>query len=319
MSAVFLTSPNADGDLVAGGTAFLVTLKTIQKHHYLVTAKHNVEHRDDISVRLGRQGAVTLVNQGQYGFTQDVPLDEEGWTHHPNADVSLRPFEHFLAGLSHAFIPIENAVPEPEDHHVMLGQDIFFIGLVPKIPAMSENNIPMVRSGTIGLMNQRGIEIEDERTKIRSKIPSAHLIDCRAYKGMSGAPCFAQYFDVRIPADEAEPPHLVTRTYLFGLISGHFDVVEKDKGTGSAYPIHTGIGVVTPVRSIRELLMEDETLKKDRDEKDRKKREEDSEELVATADSAMEPEGLDETGKLLGDLFQVPKSEADEVHRGHQS
>jgi hypothetical protein len=309
MSTVFLTVPAAKGARKAGGTAFFVSVDTtVLRHRYLVTAKHNVEGRDDIAVRLGQ------------GETVDVPIRQEAWVHHATADVSVTPLGHPAALLFHASIPIKNAVPEPENEHLMIGSDVFFLGLLRNLPQLADANVPIVRSGTLGLFNQSGIKLKDERTQITSQLPSAHLIDCRAYKGMSGAPCFAQHPDVRV-GDGDTAIRLITKTYLLGLISAHFDerIQVDDDDVGGAYPIHTGVAVVTPVRFIRELLMDDNELKEARDKADEaQQRQEDAEsELVATGDSAME--GVDATSDLLGHLFQVPKDEADEVHRGHQS
>jgi len=142
----------------------------------------------------------------------------------------------------------------------MLGDRVYFIGLLADVPDMVARNIPLVRSATMGAWNQEGVFLGlPDGTRLRMR--TAHLIDCHSYKGFSGAPCFLQQ-DWRYVAGKGK---LVDgpMTWLLGLVSGHIDVtvptpVRGDDGLSIAVPINSGVGVVTPVESIRELLSSDE-------------------------------------------------------------
>ena len=65
-----------------------------------------------------------------------------------------------------------------------LGDTVFFIGLLRNLAPMAEAGVPMVRSGTVGRMWQQRIPA---RTGLTHAELTGHLIDCRAYQGMSGA------------------------------------------------------------------------------------------------------------------------------------
>jgi hypothetical protein len=241
------------------GTAFIVAVATdVQTHRYFVTARHVVRDTDDVSVRIGRPD----------NGVRDLAVAKEEWKHHLSADVSVALCRDFMVQFIHPEISINNVIPEPENKTVMLGGDVYFIGLLRNVPMMAEQNVPMVRSGTIGRLNQHEIRMRHQGTIYTV---TGHLIDCRAYQGMSGAPCFYQSLLVRAAdnVQTGEPITLRTETYLLGLISAHFDDRLQDRASGAdAVLSHTGVGVVTPARFIRELLLDDPELVADRTSRD---------------------------------------------------
>ena len=90
---------------------------------------------------------------------------------------------------------------------------------------------------------------------------TAHLIDCRSYSGFSGSPCVVQFPRKRPPDESGGVGRLGEQTELIGLVSGHFDDVANAHLTGEiaemgtvGIPVNLGVGVVTPVESIIELL-----------------------------------------------------------------
>jgi hypothetical protein len=100
---------------------------------------------------------------------------------------------------------------------------------------------------------------------------TGHLVDCRAYQGMSGSPCFLQR------AYPLLAPELTMRynTLFIGMIAAHLDDVQNAITTGDLgadgtirYNVHTGVGIVTPARFILETLHLDE-LVASRSESDR--------------------------------------------------
>jgi hypothetical protein len=285
MSVFLLTAPSGDGRR-AIGTAFSVGMSSeLLPHFYFVTAKHVVEDVPDVAVRLRKID----------GSVVDKPLESDDWVHHLSADVSAMPMPNLGWTKDFGWAPLASFVEEPVEGAVLLGEDVFFVGLLRKLPVMEEAGVPMVRSGTIGRLNQPGLKaIRDDGISRKEYVIEGHLIDCRAYQGMSGAPCWVQRPIVRQEHNTYtnEPVSLKTETHLFGLISAHFDeTIQADIDEGGAYPVHTGVGVVTPARFINELLTQDEDLvaeRKQRDDEKRARDEADAEELAGTPDNTAE-------------------------------
>jgi len=307
-SVVILSMHDANGDSYPIGTAFAVLF---DRNHYLVTARHVVDHGLPVFARRRKLDKET----------DEVSVGP--WRWHPDEDVAvaaLPDWDRWPWELG--YIPEASFLPErPEDSQLMLGQDILFIGLLRNLPPMALEGIPMVRSGSLGRLNQKNVPLRI--TKDRLDHLTAHLIDCRAYQGMSGAPCFSQRLLVRAQHDQqtGEPITLRTETYLIGLVSGNFDEkapVHKSLAQtfGLAIPIHTGVGIVTPVRFIRETL-NDPVFIKDRVEKEQEQRTEQLDINTEATASSDQPD-VGRTADLMSKLLQVPKNEADEVHRGHE-
>jgi hypothetical protein len=147
------------------------------------------------------------------------------------------------------------------------GERVYFLGLLP-FGSLGEQNVPMVRSGTLGAWEVKDVVIGPNENRRRV---TAHLIDCRSYAGFSGSPCFIQA-DVQAPAVyDGVTARLQHETYLVGLVNGHFDLWGKTRLVGD-FPlesgsieaqVNSGVGVVTPVRMIEEVY-EMEELADDR-------------------------------------------------------
>ena len=133
---------------------------------------------------------------------------------------------------------------------------MLFIGLLSKLPEMAQQGIPMVRTGSLGRLNQTDIHVWIDL--VRHFKMTVHLLDTRAYRGMSGAPCFIQRLIVRAQPDPhtGEAVTLKTVTYLLGVMSAQFDDKEPvepltEENNGTRVRIHSGISVVTPVRFLQ--------------------------------------------------------------------
>lgn len=269
-SVVFLTAPRRleDGTWrdTPVGTGFIVTVPSAipqTLHPYVVTAKHIVNNQEKVSVRM-RMKAGGLV---------DVPVPD--WICHQDADVAIARLALPVPAAELHLAPLKESqfvdVGGGDGFEPHLGDNVYFIGLLALIPAMADSNIPMVRSGTLGAKYQKDVPVMlPDRTRIFMK---AHLIDCRAYRGFSGSPCFIQFF-----LEDDQGWSTVRRTLLLGLVSAHFDMsdsapLEGDLVIGRrrsvAVPIHSGVGVVVPVEYIRDLLY-DEVLVTERDLTDAK-------------------------------------------------
>jgi hypothetical protein len=154
------------------GTGFVVNVPTRDEgvyFEYVVTASHVVQGDDERYVRIRKR----------QGGHKDVRVHE--WVHHPHADVAAAPFKgdgemHLLnvpsASMRWPGLPV-GMEWQPE-----LGDRVYFLGLLALTGAreMAENNVPMVRSGTIGAMYQDDVPVEWPDKSIRKF--QAHLIDC---------------------------------------------------------------------------------------------------------------------------------------------
>jgi hypothetical protein len=226
-----------------------------------------------------------------------------GWVYGASEeiDVAVAPFRIRPADLLHQLYPLENFLTRLNERPYM-GDPVYFIGLLAFVPEMHRTNIPMVRSGTLGAMNQRGIPMRLS-SGFQFQV-EGHLIDCRSWGGFSGSPCLIQN-----PATGA--------TNLLGIISAHFDATKivTVAGTDIPIPIHAGVGVVTPIEPLLDLLADKGLAKmREEDEREHLSRLPDN---PAVMDSLV-PTPLERMSDLTSKLFQVPKDEADEVHRGHQ-
>ncbi|HKG04759.1 MAG TPA: trypsin-like peptidase domain-containing protein [Conexibacter sp.] len=226
-----------DGTTAPIGTGFFVGMRgqhTLTfSHVYLVTARHIVAHARTVYVRL----------TDPTGQTQDQRLDN-WFVPDDNADVAVAPMPGF-DGTGHLLWPYDDFLTADDDQPY-LGDNVYFIGMFSFVPSMGAKNIPMVRSGTLGALNQDDIPIVTS-DRVTSTM-NGHLIDCRAYSGFSGAPCLVQ------------TPNGVTR--LLGVISAHFDAsvplqgAPGDPAFEPRVPVHAGVGVVTPVEALDSLLKE---------------------------------------------------------------
>jgi hypothetical protein len=265
-AATLLLRAAGDGAPSLAGTGFAVMLDSDTfgpdlKHVYLVTAGHVVQGTQPVYAR------VRLLA----GSLRDQRIDN--WVHPPRYDIAVAPLQDDpeVDGIA---IPVETFTDEAS-----LGDIVFFVGLLRNLAPMADAGVPIVRSGTVGRMWQDGIPA---RTGLTSTELTGHLIDCRAYQGMSGAPCFVQHsIPVLVPvigsADPGERTWSMQHvTLFFGMIAAHFDDYETllPPTAGGAAPegvrsrVHTGVGVVTPASFIREAL-DDEELFELRREADR--------------------------------------------------
>jgi hypothetical protein len=303
-SVVILTA-DIGGERRPIGTAFAVVFGNTA---YLVTAKHVIDH------------------PGMPVFVRVRDADEDEllgeWVKLPDADVAVLPLDRLQTfRWTIGYIPESSFLPEgPEDDQVMLGQEVLFIGLLRHLDKMVQEGIPMVRTGSLGRLNQKEVPVRID--SIRHFKITGHLLDTRAYRGMSGAPCFIQRLIVRAQPDPrtGEAVTLKTVTYLLGVMSAQFDDREQvepltPENFGRTVRIHSGISAVTPVRFLRELLESDKLVaaREETASRERSEYEDPDTEAVAISDTG----APNRTADLMGKLLQVPKDEADEVHRHH--
>ncbi len=277
------------------GTGFFVGVNTEPPgavHWYLVTARHIAANEPRLHVRLNMLA----------GGIKDHPT--AGWVcgGWGGEDVAVAPFD-LPNEVDHSYYPIDGFVTE-RANPPWLGDLVYFVGMLNFIPEMSDHNLPMVRSGTLGALDQANIPVRlpgGSVAKVRG-----HLIDCRAYRGFSGSPCFVQG-----PRGE---------TSLLGVVSAHFDAVDQVPlegdllgGASAQVPIHAGVGVIAPVEILSELLADErlvEMRKQVVDEYAEERRRTEAE-GAATLDSATDkPEEFQRFEDLTRKLTQVRKPES---------
>jgi hypothetical protein len=247
------------GETIPIGTGFVVGVRTppgssLAFTLYVVTARHVVQFERETWIRFRKMD----------GTLEDRPV--ASWELADDDEVALTVLDSD-EGLDLAVLPIPDFLPtQAGDRHgardshfrPMLGDRVYLVGLFAPIRAMGEQNVPIVRAGTVAARNQPGIPVTNPDGTVQEH--TAHLVDCRFYRGFSGSPCFVQFprepggwgGGVGRPDEETE---------LFGLVMSHFDAKDQTKLGGLAeedieveVPVHHGVGVVVPAEAIAALL-----------------------------------------------------------------
>lgn len=212
-------------------------------HPFVVTASHVV-----------RSSTATFVTVRSHGG-EIVDLTPRNWVFHPKEDVAVANIDVDPAQYDIVAVP-EKMFVDKSEHKPVLGEDLYFVGLLGQIETMGQANTPMVRTGTLGALYQQDVPmIEPPNTQ---RALQGHLIDCRSFGGFSGSPCFmhlmrstgeTKNFGLRYPE---------TYSVLLGMVGGHFDhrtsVLLPDASGKLSIPTSAGVGVVYPAEIIRETL-----------------------------------------------------------------
>jgi hypothetical protein len=212
--------------------------------------------------------------------------------------------------------PLEEFIGDPQ-----IGSPMAYLGTLDPLDR------PMLRSGTIGAIDQIGVEHDG------GYVYPCHLVDCRSYEGFSGSLCFqvVQFVSLDRPA---RIPEVITRhedfgtasevrtiSIPFGMFTEHLDD-ENPAGAASRY----GVGVMVRQQEIQEALMSDD-FAKEREDWEHGSQQPPSgrprlraarkrvEPIMRRPSSESEPEDASEFERfdaLASRLVQVPKSEIDE-------
>lgn len=244
-TVAFIGTPVPDRRLV--GTGFFIALPSERhagaEHAYLVTAAHVARPFPDSFVRLRKTD----------GTVDDVPI--EAWHFHPDQDIAVANFPADPHQYDIVVVP-QHMFADAVAQQPLLGEDLYFIGLLGQVEAMGQTGTPMVRTGAVGALDQQDVPmVEPDGTP---RMVRGHLIDCRSFGGFSGSPCF---MDLVRNTGRTENMGLIvpeSHPILLGILGGHFDHrttlrLPGDGGTVAA-PASAGIGVVYPVQVLRETL-----------------------------------------------------------------
>jgi hypothetical protein len=266
------------------GTGFVVSFPSVEvpglRFEYVVTASHVVQAETETWARFRKRPPQAGVH--------DLPI--HGWVDHPKADVSLAPLRgHGPPGLHLKHIPANMFLgPGTKPIGAFPGERVYFLGLLP-FGSLGDQNVPMVRSGTLGAWGVEDVLIGPDQNRRRV---TAHLIDCRSYAGFSGSPCFIQA-DVQTPAVyDGITARMQHETYLVGLVNGHFDLWGKTRSIGDLpiedgsieAQVNSGVGVVTPVHMINETYDMEELAEARQLLEEREKEKGETQDRVAGAD-----------------------------------
>jgi len=263
---------------------------------YLVTARHVARRANPGYVRVHLKGSAE--SRRLVAGVRDVPIEGRWFVNHDDTkDVAVIPVN--LPRHEYWFMPINVSEHHKDDspltfvsqRAVGLGERVFFIGLLANAERMGEDNVPMVRTGTLGAVWQEGIPVR-EHPGGRPWEAKGHLIDCHSYGGFSGSPVIL-HRDTTMLRSYAEPlqSHVIggetitkfrqeekELTEFLGMMSGHFTdyLTIKPRTThGEEWEdtlrleMNAHVGVVVPKDHIVETLMQEELV---RDRAKRKKR-----------------------------------------------
>lgn len=207
---------------------------------YFVTARHVVEN-----VRgLGCEELWIRANDhnGGWGY---VKGRIDAFTFHPDPTVDLA-IAHTDDGLpSFDVTPwILDDTPESEllrRHNIGVGTPVSILGMFHRHSG-TERNLPIVRTGNIAAM-------PEERVQTRMGPMHAMLVEARSIGGLSGSPVFANLGMSQVRLNPQLPEtDFISGIHLLGVMHGHWDEnVEGER-------VNVGIGIVTPLSKLLELL-----------------------------------------------------------------
>jgi hypothetical protein len=189
------------------------------------------------------------------------------------------------------FLREQEYFPEGEQR-LQCGMDVYMVGLFVKSAfrqaASGLETSPIVRFGKISLEETEAsvyLRLADVGKPDKAKSIHAMLVECTSFEGESGSPVFSylQYTkdltDATITDDfYKNHPHLPRPvsltdgdiyTPLIGMVSSHWKIESKVKSTGRRKTIgdvglNSGIAVVVPSDDIKDFLMNDSKVEKDR-------------------------------------------------------
>ncbi len=293
-SVVFLQYLHKDsGETRLAGTAFLVTYpaqglgdrtaavppkfasleaKRAFRPGYLVTAGHVIRGIHEFSHN--RKVIIRANNLGWKGMTsQEVPTSE--WESLFPVDGPLDPdlvakdvaVLRFSGGIQNMVqksdldlfdVPMEAGAFRDRRTETRMGvaDDVLIVGLFSQHRG-EEQNIPIVRTGTMAAMSEELI-----RTEVG--VMDGYLIEAHSLGGLSGSPAFFHLHGFRQMSSHGIKEYPQPELYLLGLIGGHWDLTPDWTDREKWEKTHSGMSIVVPVETIVEAL-EMPSVKEQRD------------------------------------------------------
>jgi hypothetical protein len=181
-----------------GGTGFLVSMRseTGRAFTYVVTNRHVVE-----------DGA-RFIRINYRDRTKGHDVIEGEWVYHeiPNKPKEkgddLAACEFFQSIAEYGFIPVQHREfvtrQLMEDWNIGIGEELFMVGRFLNHEGKTRN-LPVLRFGSIAMMNDEPIEVEGHGQE-------AFLAEIRTVPGYSGSPVF-----VHVPKNRLDDPAVAAR------------------------------------------------------------------------------------------------------------
>lgn len=234
------------------GTGFCVAVRgEAGDYPYLLTADHVLEEQENVQVEFPDATPGGHLHPPARATDWRRPLDDVDLAICPLSSIPHPPGNPRILALHID----EFAAP------VALAAPVFYVGILDPLDR------PMVRSGTIGGIDEEGIEHDG------GYVYTAHLVDCRSYEGFSGSACFMQRtFALRDKTEEFPdvykdraaaigPMAPLQSLYIpVGMFTEHLDD-ENPEGAASRY----GVGVMLRDAEIKEALMSSDFLEERRE------------------------------------------------------
>ena len=296
---------NQDGAI---GTGFLMSVKsetTPNRWPYVITAEHVVRGETDITV--------AAPDPNRSGELYDPEPINDWQQPIPGLDLAVSPWP-FKPGLPYKSVDMEhNLYPLSEERISMLGAPVHYIGLFAPARRM------MARGGTFGAIDAKGISHHQGF----GYDYDCHLIDCRSYGGFSGSPCFVELVLIEGVNDAQLNERGIIglpkyRALMCGMFTEHYDDSDDEEANPDGAISRYGVGVMVRGEDIKKALLSD-SMKQDRLDREaalvRNPPKAPPTPKVAKTKDASEFETFKSFAR---DLIQTPKSDIDEVHRGHQ-
>jgi len=256
-------------DLDPFATGFFVSIPGVSGGRFgcFVTARHNLEEDDGTPTK--RELAI-IVNKVGGGVITLPQIDTNFWLHPTDrtADVAVLPINRD-PNIDIAAIWFDDFIRRDElsTKHIGIGDEVYIPGLFTIAPG-KQRNMPIVRYGNIAM-------VPDEPIQVGSGFADVYLVEARSIGGMSGSPVFVRETvgaKGRRGKPDGEPGeiHGLGKTYLLGLMHGHWEINESDLNKprprfDRLHGVNMGIAVVVPADKIIEIINRPE-LKSKRDE-----------------------------------------------------
>lgn len=296
----------------AMGTAFFLTHKIDLRGMlvYAITARHVI----DAGEIYGARGLYLRMRHSVGRGFEDVPMKADQWARHPTTDVAVARVElpSNVATMGHRIDVL--ATPErlarlEEDDNLPIGEgdDVFIVGMFSRHYG-EEQLLPIVRFGNIALMPHEPVETQISPAKDAPYVQiDVYLVEVRSWGGHSGSPVWVYFPSTRVSTQGVRFNDLAaTQPVLLGLVQAHYPIdpdepVLGDIDGNSSLAANAGIAIVVPADKIREVLMDDQDLTKERDdilaERNRRERERSGPVL-----DSQEPEQPDDEFERFEDL-----------------
>jgi hypothetical protein len=238
------------------GTGFFITVPNEAdpkvRHPYFVTAAHVLD--DQLKVEIQAPNPQTGQLYDPEGVSDWLePL--------PNVDIAVSPCDWLKDDKRPRFAEaIERVIPTQRIAEIRLANTIEYIGILTTFDR------PMVRTGTVGMLNQDGIPHAGGY-----EYP-CHMVDCRSYAGFSGSPCYVQIGRPVLKSAPAADPtwdqHASSEgeMHYYHLLAGMFTQHLADDLVGAPASRY-GVGVMLRGQEIRKALMTDELKQHRREQK----------------------------------------------------